>query len=226
MTSIFRTFLSGLIVLLPVAITLVLVVWLGGWVYTFVGPSSVVGRLLAALGFGFTTTPLFAYLIGIAIFAGVVFLLGVIVESRLQRHLKGLIDSVMQRLPLLGSVYDLIKRFVALMDRKDGDGLKSMSPVWCFFGGEGGAGVLALLPSPEPISISGASYFAILVPSAPVPVGGGLIYVPAAWIKPADIGVDALMSVYVSMGVVSPVRTGDNRGVVTPVQPAPQLTGI
>jgi len=28
--------------------------------------------------------------------------------------------------------------------------------------------------------------------------------VPAAWVKPANIGVETLMSIYVSMGVTSP----------------------
>jgi uncharacterized membrane protein len=31
-----------------------------------------------------------------------------------------------------------------------------------------------------------------------------LIYVPAAWVKPANIGVETLMGIYVSMGVTSP----------------------
>jgi uncharacterized membrane protein len=90
------------------------------------------------------------------------------------------------------------------MDRKDQDGLKSMSPVWCFFGGDGGAGVLGLLPMPKPILVGGEPYHVVLIPSAPVPVGGALVYVPAAWVKPAHIGVETLMSIYVSMGVTSP----------------------
>ena len=49
---------------------------------------------------------------------------------------------------------------------------------------EGGAGVLGLLPMPKPIMIGGERYHVVLVPSAPVPVGGALIYVPAAWVKP------------------------------------------
>jgi uncharacterized membrane protein len=110
----------------------------------------------------------------------------------------------MQRIPLVGNLYDVTKRFVAIVDRKDQDGLKSMSPVWCFFGGDGGAAVLGLLPMPKPIMIGNERYHVILVPSAPVPVGGCLIYVPASWIKPANIGVEALMSIYVSMGVASP----------------------
>lgn len=33
--------------------------------------------------------------------------------------------------------------------------------------------------------------------------GAGLIYVPEAWVTPADIGIEALSSIYVSMGVTS-----------------------
>jgi uncharacterized membrane protein len=34
-----------------------------------------------------------------------------------------------------------------------------------------------------------------------VPVGGALVYVPVKWVKPADIGIEGLMSIYVAMGV-------------------------
>ncbi len=43
------------------------------------------------------------------------------------------------------------------------------------------------------------------MPSAPVPFGGALIYVPSEWVKPAEGGVERLMNVYVSMGVTPPV---------------------
>jgi uncharacterized membrane protein len=34
-------------------------------------------------------------------------------------------------------------------------------------------------------------------------VGGGLIYVPEHWVEPAQVGVEAVTSIYVSMGVTS-----------------------
>ena len=46
---------------------------------------------------------------------------------------------------------------------------------------------------------------AVLVPSAPAPFGGVLIYVPSEWIRPAEGGVERLMNVYVSMGVTPPL---------------------
>ena len=45
----------------------------------------------------------------------------------------------------------------------------------------------------------------MLVPSAQVPFGGALIYVPSKWIRPAEGGVERLMNVYVSMGVTPPL---------------------
>ena len=43
----------------------------------------------------------------------------------------------------------------------------------------------------------------MIVPTAPVPIGGGLLFAPVSWITPADIGMEALTSIYVSMGVTS-----------------------
>ena len=51
---------------------------------------------------------------------------------------------------------------------------------------------------------NGTPYVGIMVPSAPVPIGGALVYVPTDWVTPADGGVEALMNVYISMGVVPP----------------------
>src|ERR1041384_6130819 len=72
-------------------------------------------------------------------------------------------------------------------------------------GWEGGAALLGMMPSPDRVKIGEHDYVGLLVPSAPVPFGGALIYVPADWVKPADGGVERLMNVYVSMGVTPPI---------------------
>jgi uncharacterized membrane protein len=209
----FRTFLAGFLVLLPLVVTIAVIVWVGTFIYAYVGPESAIGRVLISIGFGLSDSPFAAYALGAVIVVGLIYLLGLGVESRLESRVRHLIDSVMQRIPFVGNLYDVTRRFVAIMDRREEDGLKSMSPVWCFFGGDAGAGVLGLLPMPKPIFIGGETYHVVLVPSAPVPVGGALIYVPAAWVKPANIGVETLMSIYLSMGVASPqiVDTGSER---------------
>jgi uncharacterized membrane protein len=199
-----RVFLAGVLLLLPLAVTAFVVGWSVSFIYGFVGPGTVVGRFLTSLGLGFSSSSLAAYLIGILMVVALIYLLGLIAIV-LQERLQDALDRVMRRIPLIGTVYDLSRRFVSMVDRKDADGLKSMSPVWCFFGGgRDGAAVLALLTSHEPVMVGEARYLGVLVPTAPVPIGGGLIYVPEDWVSDAEIGMDQLMSIYVSMGVTPP----------------------
>jgi uncharacterized membrane protein len=207
---ILRIFLAGVLALLPIAVTFFVIGWAASLVASYAGPGSFIGHLITSLGtsLGLNMEPSSgaAYLLGLAVIVGAIFLLGLLVESGLRSFILNSFDWLMMRIPLVSNVYDLSKRFVAIVDRNSGgDSLKSMSPVWCFFGGEGSAAVLGLMPSPEPVLIGEHSYLGLLVPSAPVPFGGALIYVPSEWVKPAEGGVERLMNVYVSMGVTPPV---------------------
>lgn len=201
MSRLTRTFLAGFLVVLPIALTIVLVAWVGNIIINFAGPNSVVGKMLITIGFGLSASPWLAYLIGVLVVGFCIWLLGVMVESRLQHSVHNIIGNVMQRIPLIGYIYDMAKRLTAIIERKDSGEFKGMRPVWCFFGGDGGAAVLALLPSPETTTLQGEQYHVVLVPSAPVPIGGALVYVPVKWVRPADIGIEGLMSIYVAMGV-------------------------
>jgi uncharacterized membrane protein len=205
--SIVATWLAGLLMLLPLALTAAVLAWAFSLVYQLIGPGSFAGRFFAALGYPFSSHPGLAYLFGTLVLIAAIYLLGLIVQSGLTRPLRGLFDRMLRRIPLIGRVYSLADRFVGLLDQKQEADVGAMSPVWCFFGGEGVA-VLALAPSAQPIDIDGRSYLAVLVPTAPVPFGGALLYVPADWVRPANIGVDALTGIYVSMGMTPPPSPG------------------
>jgi uncharacterized membrane protein len=140
-----------------------------------------------------------------------VFVLGLVVQTQLRDGLAALMDGFVQRIPVVRSVYDLVKKFVELFAQRDEEGMRSMSAVWLHFGGVGGAATLGLLSTPEPVRVGDRDYLAVLVPTAPVPIGGGLIYVPVEWVTPADIGVDGLTSIYVSMGITSKQYLGTAR---------------
>lgn len=204
MARIAGIFLAGILGLLPIVVTVAVIGWVASLIYTYLGPESWVGGLLVDVGLTLNKDAVAPYVLGILIVIVVVFFVGLLVEHRLGGLLVTAFDALMSRIPLVSNVYDLSKRFTSIMGPKSGDELKGMSPVWCFFGGDEGAAVLALLASPTPIVIGKEDYLGLLVPSAPVPVGGALIYVPKSWVKPAAGGVENLMNVYVSMGVTPP----------------------
>ena len=201
-----RTFLTGLVAVLPLALTLAVLLWIVQLLLAWIGPQSLLGGLLVAIGVGVTGSEVIAYLLGVLVVMAAVFGLGVLVESGLQKGLRRAVESVLLRIPVVRTLYDFTRRFVDLLTKRDQEeGLKSMSPVWCHFGGPGGVAVLGLLSTPQPLLMGGHTYHAVLVPTAPVPIGGGLLYVPADWVEPAEgIGVEALTGIYVSMGVTSP----------------------
>ncbi|MBE9610178.1 DUF502 domain-containing protein [Chitinilyticum litopenaei] len=201
--AILATWFAGLLALLPLILTISLLGWAANLLYQYIGPGSKIGKLFAYLGQHFVNNPLLEYLLGSVLLIAAIYPLGVLVQSRLNRPLTRLVDSTLRKIPLFGNLYNLADRFVSLLDQKQDADIGAMSPVWCFFGGEGVA-VLALLPNPEPVELEGRNYLAILVPTAPVPIGGGLLYVPSEWIRPAQIGVDRLTSIYVSMGITPP----------------------
>jgi uncharacterized membrane protein len=82
-----------------------------------------------------------AYVLGILVVAGCICVVGLFVQSSLERGVRAITDLLLNRIPLVGSVYGISKRFVGLVDRKGGYPLAGMRPVCCLFGGEGGARV-------------------------------------------------------------------------------------
>jgi len=199
-----RCFVAGILALLPLMITVAVVTWVGGFVSQFLGPNTVVGRALRAVGLRFATNDTAAYVVGAALVLGIIFLVGAFVQAGAKNLIQRMFDVVLHRIPIIGSVYGTSKQLVGIVDKKGDANLKGMRAVFCFFGGATGAGVLALLVSPERFCINGRDYHIVIVPTAPVPVGGGLLFVPADMVQDADVSVEGLMSIYVSMGVTAP----------------------
>lgn len=203
-----KLFVTGALAALPLAATVLVIVWGARLIVSWLGPDSLVGAVLVSIGLGVGGSEVVAYLIGVAIVMLAILLLGVLVRTRMRTVLAWVTESVVQRIPVVRNVYDTARRFVDIVSQRDASGMQSMRPVWLHFGGVGGAAVLGLQSTPEPIRIEGRDYLAVVVPTAPIPVGGGLLYVPSEWVRPAAVGVEGLTSIYVSMGLTSRQHIG------------------
>ena len=199
-----RYFLAGVFATLPVVVTAALVIWVAGFLQQFIGPSAPLGRLLRTVGLGFSSDTTMAYIIGWALVLLVIMVVGMFVEAGARGFFQRVFDALLSRIPLVGGIYGTSKQVVAMLDQKEGDRLSGMRAVFCTFGQEHGCGILALLVSPVTFRLEGRDYLIVIVPTAPVPVGGGLLFMPAETVRPVELTVESLMSIYVSMGVTAP----------------------
>ena len=199
-----RIFLAGLLAALPLIATAALLYFVVRLVLDWLGPNSVFGNLMGSLGLGVAGAEWVGYLMGLAVVVAILLGLGLAVEKGLQRWFNSLIDGLVRRIPVVRTVYDTIKNFVDLLSKRDKDQMNAMQAVWVHFGGPGGASALALLSSPQSVMVNDVECLAVIIPTAPVPIGGGLLYVPKHWVTASDLGMDAVTSIYVSMGMTSP----------------------
>ena len=75
-----RSFLAGILAVLPVVITLAIVAWVADFVHKILGPGTLIGEGLTTLGLRFVTNDTVAYLIGGLLVLGCVLAIGIAVE--------------------------------------------------------------------------------------------------------------------------------------------------
>lgn len=200
-------FLTGLFVLLPIILTFLIIEWIVAKLGAALGPGSVLGDLLMSggsslIGQGHNTV---AFWLGFAIALSGVWLLGVLVKAQAKRKLDTWIDALFSRVPLVRSIYKPVSQVVRMLNSDNKDDFKTMSVVMCRFGGEGGAEVLALLTSREVYIVDGKRRQLVYLPTSPVPMSGGLVFVAEEAVSPVP-GMDAddLMKIYFSLGALMP----------------------
>lgn len=198
------TFLAGLFALLPLVITIAIVGWVADFVRGFVGSGSIVGNALNYLGARFVDNAVLASVIGWVLVLGVIFLVGLLVRSKLWRLVDWFLAPVINSIPVVNSVYNTAAQFVGMMNKSEDSELKGMQVVFCKFGGPEGTGLLALMPTPDVFEMGGQRYHIVYIPTSPLPMTGGMIYMPVDDVTPIDMPVDGLMSIYLSMGVSAP----------------------
>ncbi len=194
-------FVTGLVFLAPVLLTIVILQWLSGYVVAALGPGTIVGGALARGGMLVTQSPEMAFVAGLGIAALFVWALGLVVQTQARARLEGGLDGLMGRIPVLGGFYRPLAQMVRMIGGAAGGELQGMAPVSVRFGDD--TEVLALLAAPQTFDIGDGPRHLVLLPTAPVPVGGALVFVAVDRVRRVPgIGVDDLAKFYVSMGTI------------------------
>jgi uncharacterized membrane protein len=203
--SVATTFLAGLVVLLPVVLTILIIAWIVDFLRGQLGPGSFLGDILlrggaTITGPGYDTL---AFLLGAMIALLGIWFLGVFARSQAQEGISRFIDRIFTQMPIIRTIYNPVSRVVRLTTDKSTD-FSGMSVVACRFTGVD-TDILALLANHEVYVISGERRRMVYLPAAPLPMSGGLLLVAESSIIPVpEMKVDDLLRVYFSLGALAP----------------------
>ncbi|MEH2520908.1 putative membrane protein [Bradyrhizobium sp. AZCC 1610] len=204
-TGIIGNLLTGMFVLLPFMLTVLIISWVISTVGATIGPGTWIGDLLTSGGAAIVGQKrgLIAFLIGACIALASLWLLGLIVRIEARRALDRTLDDVLATVPLFRSIYRPVSQVVRLFAASKAD-LAGLPVVMCRLGGDQGADVPALLAANEVFDVGGDRRLLVYLPTSPLPAWGGLVLVPeAAVIRVPSMDADALIKLYFSFGVLA-----------------------
>ncbi|MHB8899903.1 MAG: DUF502 domain-containing protein [Thermoguttaceae bacterium] len=204
--GILSTFLTGLFAVLPLVLTVAIVVWVVGLVEGIVGPGTVIGGQIQRLGGarpGGAAATFVEYLFGWVFVLAGIWGLGLLLTTTLKSRIEGAFNAVINHIPIINSVYSTANQLVGMVRKSDNSELSGMSAVYCTFGRPEGTGVLALMTSPELYHFAGRDCHLVYLPTSPVPMTGGILFVPVEDCHRIDMTAEEVMRVYFSLGLLA-----------------------
>jgi uncharacterized membrane protein len=201
-----RYLLTGLVVWLPVVVTLYVVFFIVG----------ILDKSLELLPYRLQPTQLFGVHIpgfGVLLSLVVLFLTGMLVTNFLGQKLLSLGEKFLARIPFVRSLYAGVKQVMETVFRSDGKAFKKVfmieyprKGIWSLAFQTGEGIKLAEEKAGEPL-------LSLFVPTTPNPTSGFLLLVPKAEAHELDISVDQALKMVISLGVVQPAHKTKEKSV-------------
>lgn len=199
------TFLTGLLSLLPIFITLMIVDWVIRQIAGLFGEDTILGSAITGSShFLFGDGWFGVFLISMLVVAAIWFA-GRILQTRARASMEERLDRWIDKIPIIGGIYRPVAKITRMIGMREEQELASMRPISCRFGGEESSDVLALLASDKPLFIGGKPRMLVYIPSAPLPMTGALVLVPPEnVVEVPGLALEDLLKYYVSLGTVLP----------------------
>lgn len=197
--SAWRTFLSGLATVLPVAITAYLLWWLAGVAESLFG-----GMARAILPTGYYVPG-----VGLLMAVGLVFLVGAFLNAWLFRQLVALGERLIERVPVIKTIYGGLRDLSRFFS---GNGAESDLRTVVAVELQPGANVIGFVTDndagqglPELATEEADHLVAVYLPMG-YQIGGYTLYLPASRVRELDMSVEEAMRVVLTAGVDRPSR--------------------
>jgi uncharacterized membrane protein len=197
MAAVRRWLLAGLLVLVPLAIT----VWVIDWI---VGTLDLTLQILPIswhpdrlIGFH---VPGFGVLLALAI----VLLIGAVTSNLLGRKLVGWWDALLGRIPIVRSIYSSVKQVSDTLFSENGNAFRKALLIQWPREGVWTIGFQTGKPGGDVANHLLGEYLSVYVPTTPNPTGGYFVMLKKSDCIELKMSVDEALTYVISMGVVAP----------------------
>ena len=199
MSSVRRWLLAGLLVLVPLAITLGVLNWIvgtldqtllilpGAW-----HPDKLLGFHLPGFGVLLTLT--------------IVLVIGALASNFFGKRLVQWGNSLLSRIPIVRSIYSSVKQVSDTLFSENGNAFRKALLVQWPREGVWTIGFLTGLPGGDVVNHLPGDYVSVYVPTTPNPTGGYFVMLKRADCIELQMSVDEALTYVISMGVVVPAK--------------------
>ena len=199
-SSIRRYFITGLVVWVPLVITV--------WVLTFlVGTMDQTLLLLPAAARPEHWLGFYIPGMGVLLTVLIVFLTGVFTANIIGQRLVRVAERALARIPVVNSIYNGVKQVSDTLFSPGGQAFRKALLVQWPSPGMWTIAFLTGSPGGDVANHLQGDYISIYVPTTPNPTGGYFVMVPRSAVIELDMTIDEALKYIVSMGVVAPGRT-------------------
>ena len=199
MSSVRRWLLAGLLVLVPLAITLGVLNWIVG----------TLDQTLLILPGAWHPDKLLGFHIpgfGVLLMLAIVLVIGAVASNFFGKRLVQWVNSLLSRIPIVRSIYSSVKQVSDTLFSENGNAFRKALLVQWPREGVWTIGFLTGLPGGDVVNHLPGDYVSVYVPTTPNPTGGYFVMLKRADCIELQMSVDEALTYVISMGVVVPAK--------------------
>jgi uncharacterized membrane protein len=197
MAAVRRWLLAGLLVLVPLAITVWVLDWIVGTLDQTLQILPISWHPDRLIGFH---VPGFGVLLALAI----VLLIGAVASNFLGRKLVGWWDALLGRIPIVRSIYSSVKQVSDTLFSENGNAFRKALLIQWPREGVWTIGFQTGTPGGDVVNHLEGEYLSVYVPTTPNPTGGYFVMLKKSDCIELKMSVDEALTYVISMGVVVP----------------------
>ena len=201
MTKLRKWFFAGLLVLVPLAIT----IWLLEWAISSLDKTLL---LLPKAWQPDSWLPVHIPGFGVILTLAVLLLVGALVSNFLGKRLIGWWDALLGRIPVVRSIYSSVKQVSDTLFSENGNAFRKAVLVEWPREGNWTIGFVTGVPSGDVLQVlqQGVTeeFLSVYIPTTPNPTGGYMMMFKKSDCEELAMSVDEALKYVVSMGVVAP----------------------